>query len=75
MNVYISATLRNFFERNAELEVSKETVKDILEFLTDEYPESKKILFDENGDLRSFVKIFVGEDDFTDKKNWNKRIP
>ena len=41
MKVYISATLRNFFERNSELEVPKGNIKDILAWLTDEYPYSK----------------------------------
>ena len=74
MKVYISATLRNFFERNSELEVPKENIKDILAWLTDEYPDSKKILFDENEELRSFIKIYAGEDDYTSKKNWSKKI-
>ena len=75
MKVFISATLKNFFERNAELNAPKENIRDILTWLTDEYPESKKILFDEEENIRSFVKIYVGEDDYTDKKNWSKKIP
>ena len=74
MKVYISATLRNFFERNSDLDVPKSTINDILTYLTDEYVESKKILFDTDGNLRGFVQIFVGEDNWTDKELWNKEI-
>ena len=75
MNIYISATLRNFFDRQSELSVKKENIKAILEQLVTDYPDSKKILFDENENLRSFIKVYVGEDDYTDSKNWSKKIP
>ena len=57
MLVYISATLRNFFNKNPQLDVEADNIKDILNFLTDEYPDSKKVLFDDAGKLRSFVQI------------------
>ena len=74
MDIYISATLRSFFGRNSKLSASKDNVKDILGWLTDEYPESKKILFDENGKLRSFIRIYVGEKEVTEKDGWNEKI-
>ena len=74
MKVYISATLRNFFERNSVLDVPKSNISEILTYLTDEYVESKKILFDTDGNLRSFVQIYVGEDNWTDKELWNKEL-
>lgn len=36
-------------------------VAEILQALTDEYPETKKAVFDEDGKLRSFVNVFVGD--------------
>ncbi|MBO4785012.1 MAG: ThiF family adenylyltransferase [Lachnospiraceae bacterium] len=74
MKVYISATLRSFFGRNNIIEVSNNNIEGILEFLTDEYPESKKILFDDENRLRSFVQIFVGEDNKTNTKYWKDEI-
>lgn len=55
MKIYISATLRNFFGRNPSIEVSEKKIRDILTHLTDEYPEAKKVLFDQDEKLRSFV--------------------
>ena len=46
MKVYISATLRNFFGRNPVIEISENNIKEILDKLTDEYPEAEKILFE-----------------------------
>ena len=74
MKVYVSATLRNFFGRNPVIEISKNNINEILENLIDEYPESKKILFDDEGNLRRFVQIYVGDENKTEKKYWGDEI-
>ena len=70
MNIYISATLRNFFGRNARLETDAKSIKDILNWLKDEYPEAEKVLFDENGRLRSFIRIYAGDENRTSEDKW-----
>ena len=65
MKVYISSTLRSFFERRTETEINGNTIRKVLNTLTDEYPEAKKGLYDENGKLREFIRIFVGDEDRT----------
>ncbi len=74
MKVYISATLRNFFGRHEELDVTAGSIRDILNNLQDEYPDSKKILFDENGILRSFIQIYSGEDNRTAEDKWDEPL-
>ena len=74
MLVYISATLRNYFGKHEKIEVQADSIKKILEFLTDEYPDSKNILFDDNNQLRSFIQIYVGDDNKTHKDYWNDSI-
>ena len=66
MKIYISSTLRSFFERRTEIEVSGDTIRKILSNLIDEYPDAKKGLYDENGNLREFIRIFVGDEDRTE---------
>ena len=66
MKVYISATLRTFFGRQNEIDISGNTIKEILTGLTDKYPESKKGLYDDDGKLRQFIRIYVNEEDRTD---------
>lgn len=61
VKVLVSATLRTFTGRVASFEFEKDTVKGILNALTDEYPDFAKALYDEAGDLRSFVNIFVND--------------
>ena len=55
------------FGRNSEIElqIPKVTVSNILQQLTKQYPDAQKGLFD-NGNLRSFIRIFVAGEDWTD---------
>ncbi len=71
MKVYISATLRNFFGRHEELDITAGNIRDVLNNLQEKYPDSKKILFDENGILRSFIQIYAGEDNRTAEDKWD----
>ena len=66
MKVIISATLRTFFERTAETEIEGNTIRDILKGILEEYPDAKKGLYGEDGKLRSFIRIFADEQDYTD---------
>ena len=73
MKVYVSATLRNFFGRNPSVEVPRESIREIINRLTDEYPEARKVLFDEQGKLRGFIRIYVGEENFTKEEKWDEK--
>lgn len=75
MNVFISATLRSFFGRNARLEVPADNIQGVLGWLKDEYPDSDKVLFDEDGTLRSFIRIYVGNEDRTCADRWEEQLP
>lgn len=74
MKVYISATLRNYFGKNHVIETSADNVRAVLKFLTDEYPDAKNILFDKDENLRSFIRIYVGNDDHTSTDMWYKKL-
>ena len=59
MKIYISATLRNFFGRNAQVEIPASSVRKALAILLDIYPDAKKVLYDDSNKLRSFIQIYV----------------
>lgn len=61
VKVIVSATLRSFVNRRSELFLQGSTVDEVLQALTDEYPDAAKALFDENGVLRPFVNVFVND--------------
>lgn len=75
MKIYISATLRNFFGRNPVIEIPGESIGETLNNLTDEYPEGRKVLFEESGELRRFVQIYIGDENRTAKEYRNVKLP
>ena len=74
MQVYISATLRNYFGKNHVIETEADNVRSVLKSITDEYPDAKHILFDKDDKLRNFVRIYVGSDDYTATDMWYKQL-
>lgn len=59
VTVLIPTTLRLFTNHRSELELEGDTVGKVIENLADEYPETKKAIFDEQGQLRAFINVFV----------------
>jgi len=74
MKAFISATLRNYFGKNNVIETPAGTVRTVLKYLTDEYPDAKQILFDKDENLRRFVRIYVGNEDHTAPDMWYKQL-
>ncbi|HMH20413.1 MAG TPA: molybdopterin-synthase adenylyltransferase MoeB [Puia sp.] len=62
----IPTPLRKFTNNTARLQVSAGTVHDTVQELTVNFPDLKKHLLDEGGNIRSYVNIFVGNDDIRD---------
>ena len=64
--VIIPTPLRKFTNNTARLQVSAENIGDTIRELTTNFPDLKKHLLDEKGQVRSFVNIFIGNDDVRD---------
>src|SRR6202012_4811195 len=64
--VIIPTPLRKFTNNTARLQVSAGTIHDTVQELTVNFPDLKKHLLDESGNIRSYVNIFVGNDDIRD---------
>jgi molybdopterin converting factor small subunit len=65
--VIIPTPLRKFTENNARLETDAATVGSALQSLSEKYPDLRRHLFDDTGNIRPFLNIFVGEDDIRDR--------
>lgn len=61
--VIIPTPLRKFTNNTAKLEVNADNIQQTVDELTLNFPDLKKHLLDEKGQIRSFVNIFVGNDD------------
>ncbi|MBE0408808.1 MAG: MoaD/ThiS family protein [Anaerolineales bacterium] len=62
-NMRIPAPLRPYTDGRAEVPVEGETVGAALNNLTAQYPGLRPHLFDERGELRSFVNLFLNDED------------
>lgn len=61
--VIIPTPLRKFTNNTAKVNITATTVDEAVKDLTHNFPDLKKHLLDEQGNLRSFVNVFVGDDD------------
>jgi len=61
--ILIPTALRQFTEQQDTVEVTGATVGEALTALTAQYPNIKKNLFNEQGKLRSFVNVYVNDED------------
>jgi molybdopterin converting factor small subunit len=61
--IIIPTPLRKFTEQAATYETNSFTVEQAIEDLVTQYPDLKNHLLDNQGRVRSFIKVFLGEDD------------
>jgi molybdopterin converting factor small subunit len=61
--VIIPTPLRKFTNNTAKLSIRAGNVQEIVNDLSLNFPDLKKHLLDEQGKLRSFVNVFVGDED------------
>ncbi len=66
--IRIPAPLRKLTMEKSVVECQGATIKDLLEDLEKQYPGMKERIFDENGQLRRFLNIFVNGEDVRMKK-------
>ena len=64
--VIIPTPLRKFTNNTARLQVGSGTIHSTVQELTRNFPDLKKHLLDEDGNIRSYVNIFIGNDDIRD---------
>ena len=63
VTLHIPTPLRVYTERQASVTVEATTVGEALHALTTRYPSLQKHLRDNEGKLRSFVNVYLGEED------------
>jgi sulfur-carrier protein len=59
----IPTPLRSYTGGNSELQVSASTVAGALEEITNQHPDLRQHLFTDDGQLRSFVNLYVNDED------------
>jgi molybdopterin converting factor small subunit len=59
----IPTPLRKYAKDTAQFQTDSLTIEQAFEDLVDAFPDLKNHLLDGNDQVRSFIKVFVGEDD------------
>jgi molybdopterin/thiamine biosynthesis adenylyltransferase/rhodanese-related sulfurtransferase/molybdopterin converting factor small subunit len=72
--VIIPTPLRKFTNNTARLQVKPGTIQETVTELTVNFPDLKKHLLDEHGKIRSYVNIFIGNDDIRDLQQENSAV-
>ena len=63
VKVIIPTPLRQYAEKKESMEVQAKTVAEALGAITSLYGDLRKHLYNDEGKLRSFVNIYVGDED------------
>lgn len=74
VTVLIPTTLRSFTNKRSEIELEGKNVREVIQSLADEYPETKKAIFDEKGKPRAFVNIFVNENNIKKLNGYDTEV-
>ena len=61
--IIIPTPLRKFTNNNSRLELKVNSIQEAVDELTLNFPQLKKHLLDEQGKIRSYINVFVGNDD------------
>ncbi len=61
--VLIPTPLRQYVDKHDSIDISGGTVGEVLDSLTMQYPELRRHLYNDEGKLRSFVNVYVADED------------
>lgn len=74
VTIQIPTPLRRFTDERGEIEVDGATVGEALGNLTQRYPALRRHLYTEDGTLRSFVNVFLNDEDVRHKESHETRV-
>jgi molybdopterin synthase sulfur carrier subunit len=75
VTVRIPTTMRPISGGSSTVTVEGDTLADVLANLEAAHPGFKERLFDDTGDLRKFVNVFVADDDVRYLDGVNTKVP
>ena len=61
--VLIPSALRPFTNGQSEVQINGATVGEVLSRFAEQFPQARRHLYDDKGQLRNFVNIFLGDND------------
>lgn len=67
--IIIPTPLRKFTNQNRSFKTEKQNLSDAIQQFVDEYPEVKENMLDEEGNIRSYIKIYIGDEEVNPAEN------
>lgn len=67
--IVIPTPLRKFTNQNRSFETDKNNLSDAIAQFVETYPEVKENLLDEEGNVRSYIKIYIGDEEVSPSQN------
>ncbi|HET8548368.1 MAG TPA: MoaD/ThiS family protein [Bryobacteraceae bacterium] len=61
--ILIPTPLRQYVDKKDSVEIAGNTAGEVLASLTSQFPELKRHLYNDEGRLRSFVNVYVNDED------------
>ena len=75
VKVKIPTPLRKLTQNNAEVEAAGDTIRALVDDLEKQFPGFKERMCDDQGELRRFVNVYVGEEDIRFLEGLDTKIP
>ena len=72
--VFIPTPLRKFTEDKSSVEAQGTTVKEAISNIASTYPDVRKHLLETDGSVRSYIRIYVGDEDIKALNNEETKI-
>lgn len=67
--IIIPTPLRKYTEQNRTFETEQDNLSDAIRQFIDEYPEVKENLLDDEGNIRSYIKLYIGNEEVNPNEN------
>ncbi|MFH5833172.1 MoaD/ThiS family protein [Halalkalibaculum sp. DA384] len=67
--IIIPTPLRKFTDQNRSFITTEDTLSGAIQQLIEEYPDVKSNLLDDDGNVRSFIKVYIGDDEVDPNEN------
>ena len=61
VSILIPAALRAYTDRQSEIEVNGSTAGEVIADLAAKYPDIRKHLYKDDGNLREFINVYIGD--------------
>ena len=72
--VWLPTPLRKFSGELETVEIPGETVGEVLQNLTESYPDLRRRLFSDDGSVRRFINVFANDEDIRFQENLETRL-